>query len=97
MCHQCHKPICRSCVVVTPEGSFCSSECTVTFRLVKTKLGGGGKPKPSFGSQVVMLVMLSLVLGVMLLHFAARQVESLQKFDMIGKLLGTHEKQELRR
>ena len=94
MCHQCHKPICRSCVVVTPTGSFCSSECSVSFRLIKTKLGGGKKKETSMTGKMVLLVGSSIILLVMLVHFAAGRMEALQKFDFLGKILGKYEQQE---
>ena len=85
MCHQCHKPICKSCVTVTPQGSFCSSECLVTNRKVMASLGTAPKQAKS---KAVMLVLLVIVLGIIAMHFVARDNKALRSFDLIGGLLG---------
>jgi len=48
-CKQCAKPVCRSCVLSTPHGNFCSDACKEKFeafaeraQALDAKRGGGG-------------------------------------------------------
>lgn len=86
MCAQCHKPICKSCVMVTPTGSFCSSECSTIHREMKGRLGGG-KPAGTFTKKVILFVML-VMLAAIGFHFAARSNKDLRNYDVIGRLAG---------
>ncbi len=95
MCHQCHKPICKSCTMVTPHGSFCSSECSVINREFKSKMKAGQPKKGSAGKVVVLLVLLAiLVIGG--IHMAAKMggVEAAKRFDLIGTMLGDYKEEE---
>lgn len=88
MCHQCHKPICKSCTMVTPHGSFCSSECSVIFREFKEKMKASvGARKHGLGMKVI--IILFLIAGALvLIHLGARNgVEPLVRVDVIGRLL----------
>lgn len=89
-CHQCHKPLCKSCVMVTPAGSFCSSECSIIYKEMKAKLGGGGRKKGGNAAKVLMFVVLLAVAGVLVIHLMARGKDSdhpLKKLDLLGKYL----------
>lgn len=85
MCHQCHKPLCKSCVMVTPSGSFCSSECSVLYREMKEKLGGG-KKKGGSGKKLLAFLLL-IIAAVFGIHFAAKKNPDLKRFDLLQKLL----------
>ncbi|MBI2932693.1 MAG: hypothetical protein HYY16_13680 [Planctomycetes bacterium] len=92
MCTQCHKPICQSCTMVTPAGRFCSSECSILYKEMKTKLGAGeGRKRGGFGLTLIFFVLL-LVAGAFGVHFAARAKQDepdhwLKKIDVIGRWL----------
>ena len=85
MCHQCHKPLCKSCVMVTPGGSFCSSECSVLYREMKEKLGGGKKTGGA-GKKFILFILL-LVAAAIGLHFLADKNTQVKKFDIIDRIL----------
>lgn len=85
MCHQCHKPICKSCVMMTPRGAFCSTECGLFFR--DMKLGLGAPKERGFTGKVVVLVIMIFIAAVFIFHFVARDVPSLRKYDIIGKFM----------
>lgn len=89
MCFQCHKPICKSCTMVTPHGTFCSSECSVIHREFKEKLKQSGAIKRGGGAgKVVVLFILIAIAATILIHLAARGgVEAVKPFDVIGKYL----------
>jgi hypothetical protein len=87
MCHQCHKPLCKSCTMVTSHGSFCSSECSILFREFREKMKAGGPQKSGAGKKLVFFILL-LVAAVILIHLAATNgVEIARKFDILGRLL----------
>jgi hypothetical protein len=89
MCHQCHHPLCKSCVMVTPAGTFCSSECSIIFKEMKAKLGDKKKKGSSAGLVFVFIVLLA-VASLFVIHFAARDKEHdhfLRKIDVIGRFL----------
>lgn len=86
-CTQCRKPICPSCTMVTPMGRFCSSECSMVHRETKTKLrpgeaSGGG------GVKAVLFLVLLLVLSAVLVHTFRGKNPTLNKIDVVGRLLG---------
>ncbi len=88
MCHQCHKPICKSCTMVTPHGSFCSSECSIIFREFKEKMkASAAARKPSLGLRLIVLLL--LVAGAfILIHLAAQNgADFLKGIDLIDKFL----------
>ncbi|HEY3225830.1 MAG TPA: B-box zinc finger protein [Planctomycetota bacterium] len=82
-CHQCHKDLCKSCVMVTPTGTFCSSECSVLFRELKAH-EGEGKKSSSAGMKLVLLLLL-VVAAAFLIHLAPATKG--KPFDVIGRIL----------
>lgn len=88
MCHQCHKPICKSCTMVTPHGSFCSSECSIIFREFREKLKASAAARKG-GLGLKLVLALFLVMGVfVLIHVGARGgIGPLQGIDVIGRIL----------
>jgi hypothetical protein len=82
-CHQCRKDLCKSCVMVTPAGTFCSSECSVLFREMKSQ-GGAGK-KSSGAAMKAFLFLLVLVAAAFLIHLAPMTTG--KPFDIIGRIL----------
>src|SRR5262245_26823109 len=96
MCTQCHKPICQSCTMVTPAGRFCSSECSILYKEMKTKLGTGGEKK-SGGALKAIFVLLCFVAAVFVIHLAAtdKKVSDdhwLKKIDLLGRFLDQQKK-----
>ena len=88
MCHQCHKPICKSCTMVTAQGTFCSSECSVIFREFREKMKASAPARRS-SLMLKLLVILVLIAGAfILIHLGARSgVEFLKGVDVIGRIL----------
>lgn len=88
MCHQCHDPICKACSLITPQGVFCSSHCSVLNREVKERLK---EPRPrelaGFFTKVSVAFVL-IVVGFMGIHIAASNgIQSLKRIDAIGLVL----------
>ena len=93
-CHRCKKAVCRSCVLVTPDGSYCSSECMVLQREQKDReraekegWNPGGYTK---GAAVFAFIFAFFIL----LHIGAtwgspRVSRALSRIDLIGKFLGS--------
>jgi hypothetical protein len=97
MCFQCHKPICRSCTVVTPQGTFCSSECSLLNREFKEKQKEP-KPKDTTGFFTKMAAAFVLiVVGFMGLHLAASKWPKLKPIDVIGRILDLAGKKGMRK
>lgn len=88
MCSQCHKPICQSCTMVTPMGRYCSSECSIINRETKTKLKDGTQSKGGGGAKAIILVLLLVVLAAFGIHVMKGSNPTLNKIDVIGKILG---------
>jgi hypothetical protein len=87
MCFQCHRPICKSCTLVTPQGSFCSSECGLLHREFKEKLKEP-KPKETAGAFTKMAAAFVLVVVFFMgIHGLAGKVPKLKPIDMIGRIL----------
>ena len=80
-CHQCHKNLCRSCIMVTPAGTFCSSECSVIFREMKSM--GEKKKSSGFGTKLVLFVLVVAVLAVGGAYLFARG----SSYDILSPLL----------
>jgi hypothetical protein len=93
MCHQCHKPICKSCTMVTSHGSFCSSECSIIFREFRDKMKAGAPKKSGALSKFVLVVVLGLA-AMVGIHLAVRfgGIEAVRGIDFIGRILGGAEK-----
>ena len=90
MCHQCHKPICTSCSLVTPQGTFCSPECVILNRDFKEKMKADKEPQGMSkleGLLKLVVAFLLISLGFYGIHVAAQKVPRLKKADMIGRLL----------
>jgi hypothetical protein len=82
-CRQCGKELCKSCVMVTPAGTFCSSECSVLCRELKSQGGSGRK---SSGSAMKLVVFLLLVVAAaFVIHLAP--MTSGKPYDVIGRIL----------
>ena len=83
-CRQCGKDLCKSCVMVTPSGTFCSSECSVLHREMAG--AGGGTKKKSSGAGMKLVLLLLLVVAV---AFAIHLMPSTtgQSYDIIGRIL----------
>ncbi len=88
MCHQCHKPICKSCTMVTAHGSFCSSECSVIFREFKEKMKSSAAARKSGLGMKLVIILLLAAGALVLIHLGARNgVEPLKGIDVIGRIL----------
>ena len=89
MCHQCHLPLCKSCTMVTPHGSFCSSECSILNREFKEKMRTCEARKPSGGIAIkLFLFLLLVVVGMIGIHVAANKgFGPARALDLIGRLL----------
>ena len=85
MCHECHNPICRACVMVTPQGSFCSSECNILYREMKKRMP---KATKAMRGKSILLGLSVIVLALFVFHFVFRDNPELKKYDVIGRLLG---------
>lgn len=85
MCHQCHKPICKSCVMVTPQGSFCSSECSIVYREMKGKIRQEGTK--SSATKIIVVVILFVIAAAFAIHLGARSQKWLRPFDIIGNYM----------
>jgi len=96
LCHQCHVPICKACSIVSPQGTFCSPECSVLHREMKSRLAEPApKGMPKLEGLIKMVVALTLVVvGFFGIHVAAERVPKLRKMDMIGRLLGAFSARE---
>jgi hypothetical protein len=87
MCHRCHRPICTSCTLVSPDGSFCSSECNVLYRQFKAA-NPRGAPSGHWAGKLAGIV-LCVVLLLAGIHLAARAgIGAAKPFDLVGRLLG---------
>ena len=82
-CRQCSKELCKSCVMVTPSGTFCSSECSVLHRELKSQ--GGAGAKSSGGALKGVLVLLLLLGAAYLIHIAP--ITTGKPYDVIGMIL----------
>ncbi len=86
MCHQCHKPVCTTCTVVSPLGRFCSPECNLLHREFKDRFKAA-PPKRQAGAAAVLVILVVLTLaGAGAIHVAARNgVQAARKWDFIGR------------
>ena len=89
MCHQCHHPICKSCSLVTPQGTFCSPECGILHREFKEKLK---EPDPTAFSKLTNIIKIMAACSLILIGFiginiAAQRVPQLKKIDLIGRVM----------
>ena len=82
-CRQCGKELCKSCVMVTPSGTFCSSECNVLHREFKSQKGSAAPA--STGAMKGVLVVLLLLAAAFVIHLAPMTTG--QPYDIIGMIL----------
>jgi hypothetical protein len=96
MCHQCHHPICKACSLVSPQGIFCSPECNILNRDVKTRLEDAGhKGMTRLETMLKLLVAFVLIcLGFGGIHIAAERVPRLKKIDLVGRLTSVFQPRE---
>ena len=88
LCSQCQKPVCKSCVMVAPHGSFCSSECSVVFRELKQRAQAEGKKKMGSATKVALFFIIMLGAFVIIhLVVVVAKVGSLKGIDLIGAFL----------
>ena len=88
MCHQCHTSLCKTCTMIVPHGSFCSSECSVVFREFKQKMASGKIRKTGAGMKAVGFF-LAVIFLMLVVHIAARGGVGLaMKVDLIGRVIG---------
>jgi hypothetical protein len=98
MCHQCHHPICKACTLVSPQGIFCSPECSILNRDVKSRLEEPG-PKGMARLETLLKLLVAFVLillGFGGIHMAAERVPKLKRMDVIGRLMDVFNRERLR-
>ena len=83
VCHRCRKDLCKLCVMVTPSGTFCSSECAVLHRELKSPPEVG--QESSSPAMKAVLVLLTLVAIMFLVHLVP--ATSGKPFDLIGRIM----------
>jgi hypothetical protein len=83
-CKQCGKDLCKSCVMVTPAGTFCSSECSVLHRELKSQ-GGPAKRTSGGGAMKFVLFLLLLAAAAFAIHLAPMTTG--KPYDVIGRFL----------
>ena len=96
MCHQCHHPICKACSLVSPQGIFCSPECSILHRDAKSRLQEKG-PKEMTRLETILKLLVAFVLiclGFGGIHMAAERVPKLKKIDLIGRLTSVFQPRE---
>ena len=84
MCFQCHKPICRSCVVVMPQGQFCSTQCSAQYASMKAQLATARRPVPSKLALAAGAILLVLAL-TLVYHFAVGFLEQGELKEKLGR------------
>lgn len=87
-CHQCHKPICRECLVTDANGQFCSTQCAAKNANFKASYKEAKLAGPSLMSRLIgAAVGVAILLGIV--HAAVRflGISFLASFDLIGKFL----------
>ena len=89
MCLQCHRPICKACSLVSPQGIFCSPECSILHRDAKSRLQEAA-PKSMTRLETILKLMVAFVLiclGFGGIHVAAERVPKLKKIDLLGRVM----------
>lgn len=91
-CFQCHKPVCKSCVMVTPHGSFCSSECSIIYREFQDRFQGGKRKRAGIFMKIVAVGLFVLAL-VSAIHILAQygKIQALKSADLIGEVISLFE------
>ena len=99
-CKQCSRPVCGQCVIQSPQGNFCSGECSDKFahfsgRAEQMDQRGGG-PRGVFLMKIRQLIVKLLILAAVvgLVVFGARALDfsfgdAIKSiFDWVGGLVG---------
>lgn len=91
MCFQCHKPICKACVILAQQGTFCSIECSL-LKSSDTQRRKAAEQNPRRGRRLglvgMAIIFILLIFGFLLIaHFFAEKEESLRKVDLLGKII----------
>lgn len=84
-CHTCHKPVCKSCVVKSGDGSFCSSACAQNYAKFHARYKGEG------GSSILWkLIKAAVILAILAAAavFIAAKVLKIPYFAELLKKLG---------
>ncbi len=88
-CHQCHKPVCKSCIKQDPAGSFCSTECLTKYKDFKARYKEPNLKKPCLVKGLVGLVV-AVELAAYGLH-SWLGVNAVACIDFLGRFLpGKH-------
>ncbi len=64
-CHRCNKPSCGECVVVVPDGEFCSGECLAQFRTFHARYTTAPRKSRLVAKLVGAVVTAAFVLGLL--------------------------------
>jgi hypothetical protein len=73
--------------MLTPHGSFCSSECSIQNRDFKERIRSGEARAPGGVAIKLFLILLLAVLGVVGIHMAAKKgIAPARSIDLIGML-----------
>jgi len=96
MCLQCHRPICKACSLVSPQGIFCSPECSILHRDAKSRLQEAA-PKSMTRLETMLKLLVAFVLiclGFGGIHMAAERVPQLRKIDLLGRVTNAFQPRE---
>lgn len=80
-CHQCKKDLCKSCVMVTPTGIYCSTQCSTIARELKAR--GGEKKKSGSAAKAFMVLLLLAIAYVVGAYLVAPGTQ----YDVLGMLI----------
>ena len=87
-CHRCHKPVCKECLLVTSQGSFCSSECHVIAREFRERMKGQSGPRPGGAWKKAGIAAIVVILCLTIAWFMLGEALGLpDPFEMFGKLM----------
>jgi hypothetical protein len=88
MCRQCHKPVCAACTLVTSQGSFCSTECSLLFKSFQAQWKSGAAARPGGLLKTAVGLLFVGVLLVLAVHLMARAgIPAAKKIDVVGAVL----------
>lgn len=86
-CRQCRKPVCASCAVVTPQGSWCSAECGVVHRALSAKPKEDPLLRKAGWAGKIIAVFSLLLVVLLAVHWAAsRGIKPAKAIDILGQL-----------
>lgn len=86
-CRHCRAALCAACVVVTPQGSWCSAECGVVHKALGTKPKDDPLLRRAGWAGKIVSVFSLLLLVLLGVHWAAsRGVKPAKAFDVLGRL-----------